>query len=304
VRADGTRGRVRRRRGFSSASRYRRRRLLLLLPLGLILIPALLAGLYSLSNPSPAVTTSSESVGGTGDAESTEEEAAAPKDAAPKDAGSERGKDPTERRPPEVPAAASCDHLLVLVDRDYGLPPDYAPNNLSSLTAWGVPTLNGEEMLLRRGAARQLSRLVRDAALDGEELIAASAYRSYAEQRGSYDSWTDYYGEGAGGVSAPPGHSQHQLGTAVDLTNSAAGYQLDWGFGDTTASGWLLENAWRYGYVIGYPSLEETEDTGYTWEPWHYRFIGLANARRWKESGLTLQQFLEQEGVLPRCGTG
>jgi len=273
--------------------------LLLLLPLGLILIPALLAGLYSLSNPSPAATTSSESVTGTGDAESTGEEAAAANDAE-----SERGKDPPKSRPPGVSAAASCDHLLVLVDRDYGLPPDYAPNNLSSLTAWGVPTLNGEEMLLRREAARQLSRLVEDAALDGEELIAASAYRSYAEQRGSYDSWTDYYGEGAGGVSAPPGHSHHQLGTAVDLTNSAAGYQLDWGFGDTTASGWLLENAWRYGYVIGYPSLEETEDTGYTWEPWHYRFIGVANARRWKESGLTLQQFLEQEGVLPRCGKG
>jgi D-alanyl-D-alanine carboxypeptidase len=164
-----------------------------------------------------------------------------------------------------------------------------------------VPTLEGD-LLLREEAAQQLGLLVADAGETGEELIVSSAYRSYYDQQASYANWTGYYGEGAGGVSAPPGHSQHQLGTAVDFTNAAAGYKLWWGFGDTSASTWLLENAHRYGYAIAYPSVEEYDETGYSWEPWHYRYIGVENARRWKESGLNLQAFLQEEGVLPLCG--
>ena len=97
-------------------------------------------------------------------------------------------------------------------------------------------------------------------------------------------------------MSASPGHSQHQLGTAVDFTNAAASYEIWRPFGDTSASWWLRKHAPEYGFVLAYPHGRET---GYRWEPWHYRYIGTENAERLEMSGL--QAFLMREGVLPRC---
>jgi zinc D-Ala-D-Ala carboxypeptidase len=194
----------------------------------------------------------------------------------------------------------SCDDLKVLVDQSHSLPPDYVPEDLAPLWAYGVPTLGGGEMFLRREAAGHLRLLVEDAWADGEELVVASAYRSYAHQQVSHARLASIYGAGAEKMSATPGHSQHQLGTAVDFTNAAAGYEVWRAFGDTTAYYWLRENAPQYGFVLAYPDGKETE-TGYRWEPWHYRYVGPRNAERLEESGLSLQEFLTREGVLPRC---
>jgi D-alanyl-D-alanine carboxypeptidase len=194
----------------------------------------------------------------------------------------------------------SCDDLRVLVDRSHPLPPDYVPEGLVSLWAYDIPTLGGGEMLLRRKAAEQLSSLVSDAAADGEELVVASAYRSYADQRASHARLASVYGAGADGMSATPGHSQHQLGTAVDFTNAAVGYQVWLPFGETTAYWWLEHHAQEYGFVLAYPRGKE-EETGYQWEPWHYRYVGVENAQRLERSGLSLQELLEREGVMPRC---
>ena len=76
----------------------------------------------------------------------------------------------------------TCDDLRVLVDRSHPLPPDYAPRDLVSLLDYRIPTLGGDKMLLRREAAGHLRRLVKDAEAEGEELVVASAYRSYADQ--------------------------------------------------------------------------------------------------------------------------
>jgi D-alanyl-D-alanine carboxypeptidase len=198
------------------------------------------------------------------------------------------------------PPEESCDDLRALVDRSHPLPPDYVPDDLAALWAYGIPTLGGGEMLLRREAAEHLSRLVADAAADGEELVVASAYRSYVDQQVSYARLASIYGTEAGEMSAFPGHSQHQLGTAVDFTNGAAGYEIWQYFGGTSASWWLLKHAPEYGFVLAYPPGKKTE-TGYKWEPWHYRYVGVENAKRLEESGLNLQEFLAREGVLPRC---
>ena len=204
--------------------------------------------------------------------------------------------------PPASPPAPeeSCDDLSVLVDRSHPLPPDYYPKDLAPLWAYGVPTLGGAEMLLRREAAEHLGHLVGDAAADGEELVVASAYRSYADQQASHARLASIYGTEAGMMSATPGHSQHQLGTAVDFTNAAAGYEVWRAFGSTSASFWLREHAREYGFVLAYPSGRETE-TGYQWEPWHYRYVGSGNAEHLEEGGLSLQEFLAREDVLPRC---
>ena len=194
----------------------------------------------------------------------------------------------------------SCDDLKVLVDRSHTLPPDYAPNDLVTLSEYKVPTLGSAEMLLRREAAGHLRRLVKAAAADGEELVVASAYRSYANQQTSYARLTSIYGTDAGEMSARPGHSQHQLGTAVDFTNAAASFEIWDYFGDTSASLWLRDHAREHGFVLAYPRSKEAE-TGYQWEPWHYRYVGARNVERLEESSLSLQEFLAREGVLPRC---
>ena len=199
----------------------------------------------------------------------------------------------------EEPSSGGCDDLRVLIDRKHALPADYAPADLVPLRDFAVPTLGGNARL-RREAAESLARLVSAAAASGEELSVASAYRSYRDQRLSYGRLVSIYGADADKTSAPPGHSQHQLGTAVDFTNGSVGYEVRKSFGRTGASRWLKDHASEYGFVLAYPSGKEAE-TGYGWEPWHYRYVGADNARRVRESGLGLQGFLMREGVPPRC---
>ncbi len=193
----------------------------------------------------------------------------------------------------------TCDDALVLVDRSHALPKGYVPENLVSLPANGVPTLGGREMLLRREAAEHLRGLVSAAAADGQELVVASAFRSYEDQQLSYGRLRSIYGAGADAMSATPGHSQHQLGTAVDFTNAAVGYQVKRRFGFTSASEWLAEHAPEHGFVLAYPP--GGDESGYQWEPWHYRYIGVQNAERFEQSGLSLEGFLVREGVRPDC---
>jgi zinc D-Ala-D-Ala carboxypeptidase len=164
-----------------------------------------------------------------------------------------------------------------------------------------VPTLGSDAPKLSSDAARDLKRLVDDAAAYGEKLVVASAYRFYEDQRLSHERLASVYGEeGAHAMSAKAGHSQHQLGTAVDFTNAQAGYQVWEPFGQTSASAWLEVHAPEHGFVLAYPPGKELQ-TGYRWEPWHYRYMGKENASRIEKSGLGLQGFLEREGVSPRC---
>lgn len=194
---------------------------------------------------------------------------------------------------PESPRSASCDHLLVMVGPDHVLPQDYVPKDLVYLNAHGIVTRGSEDML-RHEAAVQLGHLLSAAASDGEEVLVASGYRSYTEQAGTFAWFKDAYGEKAEKLSAPPGQSEHQLGTAVDFTTSEVDYELVSAFGDTSAGAWLMEHAVEYGFVLSYG--EETE-TGVGWEPWHYRYVGLEAAPKAKESGENLLSFLARQGV-------
>src|SRR5215217_4537300 len=202
------------------------------------------------------------------------------------------------RKPPG--SATTCDDVSVLVDRSHSLSPDYVPKALVPLQDYGVPTLGNDVLQLRREAAENLGHLVEGAAADGEELVVASAYRSYEEQQLSHERLMSVFGADADGMSATPGHSQHQLGTAVDFTNAAAGYNLGVPFAQTSAHRWLEHHAREYGFILAYPRGKE-EQTGYRWEPWHYRYVRVEDAKRLEESNLSLQEFLERAGTTPNC---
>lgn len=211
----------------------------------------------------------------------------------------EQSEEAAFERPPLPAPKESCDNLRVLVNQENQLPPDYAPRDLVSLRRYGVPVMPGR-VRLRLEAAGQLSLLLRAATADGQELVVASAYRSHADQRRMFAEFESMYGKKAEVVSARPGQSQHQLGTAVDFTNADSDYRLLGRFGRSSASDWLLENGPKYGFVLAYPNSAE-EETGIQWEPWHYRYIGVEHARRFEKSGMSLQSFLDRDGVRPRC---
>ena len=135
---------------------------------------------------------------------------------------------------------------------------------------------------MRKEAANALESLFNAADADGIYLYAVSGYRSYSYQSSIYNPYSGY--------SAPPGASEHQLGLAMDVTAAQYGGNLVTEFGYTDEGKWLAENAHKYGFVVRY--LEGKEDiTGYYYEPWHIRYLGVELATELKEKGLTLEEF-------------
>jgi len=191
-----------------------------------------------------------------------------------------------------IPDPLPCGDPLVPVDKVHALSPDCEPADLVSLPA---DVTDGGTHLLRREAADALLRMLDAAQADGYRLFVVSAYRSYAEQVETFQYWVSVLGEAeARRTSAEPGHSEHQLGTTVDLSSAAVGGQLVEEFGNTPEGQWLQEHAWRFGFALSYPRGRE-EVTGYAYEPWHWRYIGPDAAARWRTSGLTLREFLLRE---------
>jgi D-alanyl-D-alanine carboxypeptidase len=126
---------------------------------------------------------------------------------------------------------------------------------------------------------------------DDVMLVARSGYRSYATQTALYNSYVNSYGqEYADKYSARPGTSEHQTGLAMDITAESINFQLDDSFGKTKEGLWLADNAHRYGFVIRYPEGMEGI-TGYFYEPWHVRYLGVRLATNIYKSGLTLEEY-------------
>ncbi|MDW8253705.1 MAG: D-alanyl-D-alanine carboxypeptidase family protein [Chloroflexota bacterium] len=193
--------------------------------------------------------------------------------------------------PPPLPSAAqqpivatpAPNDLLFPISRDLALPPSYVPPDLVPIEGI-VPTVRGPH-LIRRVVVEDLRRLVRDMQAAGLNPVVASAYRSYAMQEATYAYWVRTLGQvQADRVSAKPGHSEHQLGTAIDFASAENGYELDERFAATREGRWLLAHADRYGFVLSYPAGAEAI-TGYAYEPWHYRYVGPADARAIAASG-------------------
>ena len=114
-----------------------------------------------------------------------------------------------------------------------------------------------------------LEDLLEDAKDDGIDLLVLSGYRSFDEQRSLKGSYTVSYGSGANAFSADQGYSEHQLGTTLDFTTPALNGALT-GFQNTEAYTWLLNRAYRYGFILSYPENNQY----YVYEPWHWRFVG------------------------------
>ena len=145
---------------------------------------------------------------------------------------------------------------------------------------------------LRAEAAKAADTMIDAAVTDGVTLLVSSAYRSYAVQQQTYQYWVSVNGQQvADQLSARPGYSEHQTGLAIDFA-SPEGCRLEDCYRDTLAGQWLAKNAPRYGYILRFPNGRQSV-TGYHFEPWHYRYVGVQIAQEYVSSGAkTFEEFI------------
>ena len=192
-------------------------------------------------------------------------------------------------------AAMLADPLMVLVNHTNKMPDDY--------------TFETKECGSKTAVNKTLQTVACDAFLEMQKAAAAenvtiwmqSGYRSVKYQTGLYERKTKYYtdqgydlatAKETAAVVNPPGYSEHNCGLAADL-NSPEHTGLDEGFENTTAFRWLCEHAADYGFILRYPKGAEAQ-TEITYEPWHWRYVGVENARKISASGLCFEDYIAQ----------
>ncbi|GGN99673.1 M15 family metallopeptidase [Saccharibacillus kuerlensis] len=184
--------------------------------------------------------------------------------------------------------------IRVVVNKERYLPDGYEP---SDLVVPNVPfSFEGtiEKSHLRKEAASALEELFEGAKNANIELYAVSGYRSYVRQQSIYANNVAKRGEEeAAKFSAPPGTSEHQTGLAMDISALSAGNELEQTFGDTEEGRWVAEHAQEYGFIVHYLKGKE-EITGYSYEPWHVRYVGKDLAKAVYDSGLALEEYLDE----------
>jgi D-alanyl-D-alanine carboxypeptidase len=182
--------------------------------------------------------------------------------------------------------------LLHLVNKndDTELDADWSPHDMVAISSdFMAPGSRGE---LRTEAAGALERMLETAKSEGHKILVRSAFRSFVKQKRIFGNKTKRYGlSRASRVSARAGHSQHQLGTTVDIVMPRYRYRITQRIAKSAEWKWLSTNAHLFGYALSYPRGEE-ELTGYMYEPWHYRYLGIAAATEMWEREMPMESYL------------
>ncbi|WP_054704188.1 M15 family metallopeptidase [Bacillus sp. JCM 19041] len=188
------------------------------------------------------------------------------------------------------PTIMNPDNYVANVNRDFKLPADYKPEDLV------IPNIRfsfdyiDDRRYVREDAANSLEQLFEAAEDDGFILYAISGYRSYERQEVLYEEAQSVQGKNQSLV-AMPGHSEHQTGLAIDISSASINYALSKKFGETEEGNWVKDHAHLFGFIIRYPEGKE-EVTGYSYEPWHLRYVGdIATDIYVRE--YTLEEYLE-----------
>ncbi len=161
------------------------------------------------------------------------------------------------------------------VDRYNALSADYIPTDLKEIAQEWNYHGSDYKKFVRAEVFEKLNALLLAARKDGVNLRIVSAYRSYAKQERLYNSAVRRKGPDQK-TTAKPGHSEHQLGTAIDFATSDPSTALESSFGETKAYQWLKNNATRFGFYQTYRE-DNQKITGYIPEPWHFRYLGTSD---------------------------
>jgi zinc D-Ala-D-Ala carboxypeptidase len=197
---------------------------------------------------------------------------------------------PTTTGPGDVRVVADPLSVTVLVNKRWRLPPGWEPPDLVEPAVAFTFAGDDSKRLLREPAARALESLFAAAAEAGTPLAAVSGYRSEQTQADLYGLAVSRRGEAqADAHNARPGHSEHQTGLAMDVTGADGTCAVEDCFGTTPEAAWLAEHAAEHGFIVRYPAGKEAV-TGYAFEPWHLRYVGVDLARHLTTDGLALEE--------------
>ena len=176
--------------------------------------------------------------------------------------------------------------LLMIANKFYYLG-DYEPDDLITIPSeYGGNSLKASEITVNAyinmyNAIKEETNL---------KLKVNSAYRSYQRQKTLYNDYVNRNGiEWADKWSAKPGFSEHQTGLALDITTSSATFD---NFEDTEAYDWLVDNCYKYGFILRYPS-DDYYLTGYNFESWHFRYVGVDVATKIYNEKITFEEYYE-----------
>jgi LAS superfamily LD-carboxypeptidase LdcB len=171
---------------------------------------------------------------------------------------------------------------LILVNKYNYLESNYVPNDLEYISD---EFNKGSNNMLRKDARIAFELMCRDAKDVGLNIYSSSAYRSYDKQVIIYDYYKNTRGEKkADLVSARAGYSEHQSGLAVDVNT------INSEFVNTLEYDWLINNSYKYGFILRYPKGME-KITGYQFEPWHFRYVGIDIANKIYNEGITFDEY-------------
>ncbi len=172
--------------------------------------------------------------------------------------------------------------ILIISNKYYKLPENFEPDNLTNLEPYyGIGSLAGvaHDAFLKMHSAASDENL---------RLYATSTYRDYSHQERLYTNYAASRGkEEADTFSARAGHSEHQTGLALDFIEPGSTLR---DFGNTNEFEWLAENAHKYGFILRYPE-DKVDITGYIYEPWHYRYVGVEVATYIFENEITFDEY-------------
>ena len=190
-----------------------------------------------------------------------------------------------------VPDNPSTEWDTVLIDTARALPDWFVPGDLHNIADAGFPFTDG--LAVRELVLADLGALREAADANGTPLSIVAAFRSHAQQADLYERRVDELGDSeAGSRVARPGHSEHQLGTTIDVTTEGDS-DVDQAWGATPTGQWVATHAHEFGFLISYP-LDASDRTCYDYEPWHLRYVGRELAAAVIASGLTLREHLWQ----------
>ncbi len=186
------------------------------------------------------------------------------------------------------------DNILSVVNKVNKLPKSYYPEDLViPYVVFSFGSQEVEKAHLRQEAATALEQMFAAAEADNIQLVAVSGFRSYERQEQIFADEVAAKGEvEARNWVAAPGESEHQTGLAMDISALNYGGKLDQGFEDTPEFQWLNAHAHEYGFILRYPMGAESI-TGYSYEPWHYRYVGVKAATDIHNEDITLEDYVK-----------
>lgn len=191
---------------------------------------------------------------------------------------------------PPVFSFYTPDSITVLVNKSHPLPKNYKPYKLIPPSVPFDTDEYSEKHLLRPEAATALEELFLLAEHEQISLCAISGFRSYERQEEIYKENLQAHGTLHTSLySAKPGCSEHQTGLAMDVSTYSINYALEPYFAETREGIWLEKNACRCGFILRYPK-DKVHITGYAYEPWHLRFVGVLPATYLTKKHLTLEE--------------